>query len=99
MSLEDLDVEHLAPFRQAIANILFSPHVELTYAQIIDGMPLSSVYTGDHWYHEGYPVLEHKTLCPGIIEKTRAFRSGFDILSLEFDTKVSNPPSLSHLLG
>lgn len=90
MSLQDLDIQHIGPLRQAITNILHSPHGELTYAQIIDGMPISSVYTDDHWYYKDYLVLEHKTLCPGVMERTQAFCLNFNFLSIKLDAKVSN---------
>ncbi|KAK7702580.1 hypothetical protein SLS64_009543 [Diaporthe eres] len=40
--LEHLDAEHFQPFRQALSNMLSTPVAESTYAQIIDGMPLSA---------------------------------------------------------
>lgn len=89
MSLASLDGEHLASFKQAMANLLSTPAVEFTYAQIVDGMPTSNTYMRDHWFYEGLPVLDHQELCPGTMDKTRAFRSQFDTLSLKFEPKVS----------
>lgn len=89
MSLASLDDQHLAPLRQALANLLSTPTAEFTYAQIVDGMPTSDTYMTDHYFYEGFPVLTHEELCPGIVEKTRAFRSRFDVLSLQFEPKVS----------
>lgn len=91
MSLENLDAEHLAPLQQALANILSTSVAEFTYAQIIDGMPTADVYASDHRYCEDYPVMSHEKLCDGIMEKTRAFRSDFDTLSLKFEPQVMIP--------
>lgn len=88
MSLEHLDSEHLEPPKRALNNLLSTTIVEQTYAQIVDGMPIASVYAEDHWFREGNPVMQHEELCPGVLEKTRSFRSQFDVLSLEFPSKV-----------
>lgn len=88
MSLTSLDAEHQASFKHAMANLLSTPIAEFTYAQIVDGMPISNIYKEDHGFCEGFPVLNHEDLCPGIMNKTRAFRSQFDIDSIEFKPKV-----------
>lgn len=88
MSLTSLDAEHQASFKHAMANLLSTPIAEFTYAQIVDGMPISNIYKEDHRFCEGFPVLDHKDLCPGTMDKTRAFRSQFDIDSVEFEPKV-----------
>lgn len=88
MSLADLDGEHLASLKQAMTNILSTPLAEFAYAQIIDGMPTRDAYVADHYFHEGVPALNHQELCSGTMQKTRAFRSQFDILSLNFEPKV-----------
>lgn len=88
MSLASLDGEHLASFKQALTNLLYTPTAELTYAQIVDGMPTSHTYMTDHWFYDGFPVFDHEELCPGTMDKTRAFRSQFDVLSLKFEPKV-----------
>lgn len=52
-------------------------------------MPVSSVYAENHWFREDFPVMQHHELCPGTLEKTRAFRSDFDYSSLSIDPQVS----------
>lgn len=94
MSLNSLDEEHLASFKQALANLLSTPTAEFTYAQIVDGMPTSHNYMIDHDFYDGFPVLSHEELCPGTMDKTRAFRLQFDVLSLKFEPKVS--PNCQH---
>ncbi|KAH8782652.1 hypothetical protein F5883DRAFT_130470 [Diaporthe sp. PMI_573] len=88
MSLQDLDAGHLTPLRLALANMLSTPVAEFTYAQIVDGMPVSSVYAEDHWFQEDFPVMQHDELCPGALEKTRALRADFDVLSLSLDPQA-----------
>ncbi|KAG8158740.1 hypothetical protein KVR01_011183 [Diaporthe batatas] len=88
MSLADLDGEYLASLKQAMTNLLSTPLAEFAYAQIIDGMPTRDSYFGPRHCHKGAPVLNHLELCPGIMEKTRAFRSQFDVLSLNFEPKT-----------
>ena len=91
-SLVDLDVGHLEPFRRALFNVLSAPVAEFTFAQIVDGQPASKVYADNHYFREGLPVMQHKDLCPGSIEKTRAFRSGFDILASKFEPNADFLP-------
>lgn len=88
MSLAGLDAEHLASLDRALANLLSTSNAEFTYAQIVDGMPTREIYVTDHWFYEEFPVLDHEELCPGAMDKTRAFRSQFNIGSLKFEPKV-----------
>lgn len=90
-SPEHLDIEHLQPLRRALINFLSVPISEFTYAQIIDGQPTSDVYAADHFFSDDLTVSDHEELCPGSIEKTRAFRSDFNVLDLVFEPKVSTP--------
>ncbi|KAG8167953.1 hypothetical protein KVR01_003642 [Diaporthe batatas] len=71
-----------------MANLLSTPISELTHAQIVDGMPISKIYEEDHGFCEEFPVLDHKDLCPGTMDKIRAFRSQFEINSVEFEPKL-----------
>lgn len=88
MSLASLDEEHLDAFKRAMTNLLSTPLAEFTYAQIIDGMPTRDTYAREHSHLDGVPAMDHHEICPGIMEKTRAFRSEFDIFSLKFEPKV-----------
>lgn len=98
MSLQDLDSEHGTPLRLALNNLLSTPVAEFTYAQIVDGMPVSDVYAEDHWFLEDWPVMQHEELCPGALEKTRAFRSEFDYLSLRLEAKVGENAFCARLM-
>lgn len=97
ISLEHLDAEHLQPFRQALSNALSTPVAESTYAQIIDGMPLSAVYEHNHWYLKNFPVESHDVLCAGSLEKAISFRSNFDFSLLQFEAKASLARPSAHL--
>lgn len=77
------------PAEAGLNNLLSTPVAGFTYAQIVDGMPVSSVYAEDHWFREDFPVMQHHKLRPGTLEKTRAFRSDFNYSSLRVDSKVS----------
>ncbi|KAG8159655.1 hypothetical protein KVR01_010292 [Diaporthe batatas] len=88
--LEHLDAEHLQPFRQALSNILSTPTAESTYAQILDGMPLSLTYRKNHWYWKNFPVSTHNDLCAGALEKAIAARSNFGFALLRFESKASS---------
>ncbi|KAK2611821.1 hypothetical protein N8I77_005144 [Diaporthe amygdali] len=87
-SPEHLDFYHLQSLRRALSNILSAPVAEFTFAQIIDGQPTRRVYANDHFFRDGLPVMDHEDLCPGSIERTRAFRSDFDILDLKFEPNI-----------
>jgi len=87
-SLEFLDGDHLYPLHRALTNCLATLVAEHTYAQILDGQPTCSVYAGDHHFEEDWPVMQHKEICPGFLEKAKAFRSDFSIMSLKFNVKA-----------
>lgn len=93
-----LDKDHQKAFAAALSNILRTKVAETTLAQIADGLPLEHVafslrghrYTGDD------PVATHTELCPGALEKTRAFREGFDPALMMVRTDVCHLIQLSH---
>ena len=59
-----------------MANILATDLAELTFAQLIDGLPLWDVpidqSKSTHSPEE--PVFNHRKLCGGVMEKMRALR-------------------------
>lgn len=71
-----------------MTNILSTPLTKFTYTQIIDKMPTRDAYVANHYFHKEVPTLNHQELYSGTIKKTRAFRSQFNILSLNFEPKV-----------
>lgn len=87
---QTLDDAHQVAFNRAITNVLATDLAELTFAQLVDGLPLLEV-AGDqlkHRHTEGEPVFKHTELCPGAIEKTRALRRAFDPLTMEIRAQV-----------
>jgi len=92
LPVEDvLDEPHCAAFRLALANLLSTEIAEITFAQIIDGLPLARVAfsTRGHRDKRYDPVAQHTELCPGVLESTRAFRDAFDATKLALDADVS----------
>ena len=64
-----------------------------TFAQIVDGLPLSAV-EGDHYYGsialDMHPLHKvHTSLCEGAMDKATEFFQGRDFGHLEFETEVS----------
>lgn len=75
----------------AINNVISSPVAQETYAQIVDGLPLSKVasdgFAGCSCL--GHPLLtEHTELCPGVAEETEALVSQFDVNTLLMPSQV-----------
>ena len=88
--LDMLDDEHRQVFRRAFANVLKTKLAEFTYAQILDGLPTEETIleTCDLIYDHPVFELKHTSLCDGVLEKVREFRSHFDPSTLVFDESV-----------
>lgn len=90
-TVDDLGQQHRDVFTRALFNVLSTPAAETTFAQIVDGAPLSqSVQDVPGWiYPLDHPVrTQHLELCPGVLERTRHSRSTFDLKELKFDSQV-----------
>lgn len=87
-----LDENHLAAYSRAISNVLSTDLAELTFAQLVDGLPLYDVVSKlTHYELERQePAYNHRMLCPGVLEKTRAFRAAFEPEKLDIRADVSN---------
>jgi hypothetical protein len=96
LSFANLDGKHRGLLERAIMRILSTELAEITYAQIIDGLPTGDVaYEGYTPVCGGHPIDSvHDRLCPGMLEKTRQFRADFQPDVLMFNAKVSK----NHLL-
>ena len=63
-----------------------------TFAQIIDGLPISDVA----WDQDSakldrrHPINDHVALCSGALETAEEFRAGFDLTALRFNPTVCN---------
>jgi len=86
----------------AILRVLSTDNAQITFAQIIDGLPLGSVARdcSSGGPLQEHPVRDQNELCPGIMDKTQEFHRGFRPEILQFDSRVSSnqvfSPSLSH---
>ncbi|KAK7430951.1 hypothetical protein QQZ08_002480 [Neonectria magnoliae] len=90
-SIQDLQIQHRNIFTRAVSNILSSPIAEETYAQIIDGLPLSDVAldTYEGTVCSGHPLLDERIeLSDGVLDKARQLRSIFGATALRFDSKL-----------
>ncbi|KAG6018355.1 hypothetical protein E4U43_002754 [Claviceps pusilla] len=71
---------HFTVFKRALLNMLFTKLAEFTMAQLVDGLPTIDAYLESDGLINlrGHPIFDHKVLCPGALERTKAFRSEFD---------------------
>lgn len=86
-NLGDLDEEHRDTFIKALLRILHTETAEVTYSEILDGIPTSASYFDFYYQQEGHPAINHKKLCPGVDD--RQLRDQFDPLALHFSPSVS----------
>lgn len=91
LTVDDLGQQHRDVFTRALSNVLSTPAAETTFAQILDGAPLSqNVQNVPGWiYPLDHPIrTQHLELCPGVLDRTRHSRSAFDLKELKFDSRV-----------
>ncbi|KAG7290258.1 hypothetical protein NEMBOFW57_000257 [Staphylotrichum longicolle] len=92
LSITDLgDSEHFQLLVRAINRTLSTEVAEITYAQIIDGLPIADVaWDSRSQPHNGHPILDntHEELCPGMLDKARGFRREFRPEILSFDAQL-----------
>ncbi len=72
---------------RAVANVLAAPVAKLTYAQIIDGLPLADVardcaIVNGVLSHDHPLVKEHKELCAGVAAEAEELCSAIDVDNL-----------------
>lgn len=87
-----LDDRHQAVFQQAMTNVLATDLAKLTFAQLVDGLPLwdIAIDLSSQRHSSEEPVYKHKELCPGAMEKARAFHQKFNPLRLEIRSDALN---------
>ncbi|KAF4946780.1 hypothetical protein FGADI_10984 [Fusarium gaditjirri] len=77
---------------RAVRNLLNTDLALITYAQIIDGLPIADVawdrYSGS--YEPSHPINNHKTLCEGALEKAKGFRAQFTMADVMVDLERLN---------
>ena len=76
----------------AISNVLHTTLSLTTYAQIIDGLPISDVAWDQYSskLHRRHPISNHVAFCSGALEKAEEFRADFDLTTLRFNPTVRN---------
>jgi hypothetical protein len=83
---------------RAVANVISSPIAKQTYAQIVDGLPLSEVADDgfDGRSCIDHPLYaEHTQFCPGVVEEAETLCSRFDANALLMPSQVRNICRLS----
>lgn len=90
-AIGDLDGEHLKILLRAINRVLSTEIAEVSYTQIVDGLPLADVAreTISPYIPINHPIYGHKKLCPQVWEKVRQFRESFDPATLQIEAPVS----------
>ncbi|KAK4041494.1 hypothetical protein C8A01DRAFT_14737 [Parachaetomium inaequale] len=95
VAVEVLDLDHYHPLIRALSNVLSTDLAQVTYAQLIDGLPM----VGTAWDMRAYllfkehPLVTHDKLCEGAMERAQVFCGTFDPVMLQFDSLVcGNPP-------
>lgn len=92
--LDTLDTEHRETLGAALRSLLSTELAILTYAQIVDGLPLEEVVHdqrsagifGDH------PIDAHEELCPGALEKAHELCQSWNLDMLKFSPQVMPVP-------
>lgn len=84
-----LDEAHQSIFQRAVQNVLSTDITEVTFTQIIEGLPLRSTAlgAGDAIEFHKY-IINHETPDPDAVGKAKDFRRVFDPLSLEIQVDV-----------
>lgn len=91
-TIGSLGDEHRDAVVQAISNVLATEIAEVTYGEIVNGLPLEDtvhdVYGGNGYMGSDHPVFAHKELKDGVLDTVRSFRAAFDPHILEFDASL-----------
>jgi hypothetical protein len=97
LNIDALDEAHREILTRAISRVLSTDIALITFAQIIDGLPLDSVAndSSSGGPLPEHPVQDHTELCPGVLEKTHEFHRGFRPEILSFESRVSSIQVLS----
>ncbi|CAM1503617.1 Fc.00g012080.m01.CDS01 [Cosmosporella sp. VM-42] len=91
LPLNQVPQRHREVVVQAVSNVLATEAAESTFAQIVDGLPLSHVekdgYDGS-LSHQHPLHTQHTELCPGALETVQQLRQDFDGSNLSFYPKL-----------
>ena len=86
ITLSNISAEHLEAFETLLSSIFSTDLAQLTYSQIIDGLPVRDVWNA--YAHRRQDVEAHLEVCPESIEVWKAFRDSFQIQKLQFSSKA-----------
>jgi hypothetical protein len=88
-----LDLDHCHPLVRAIHNILSTNLADITFAQLIDGLPLVDTVWDmrGSLLIKGHPLIDHDHLCESAMEQVRIFRDTFNPTMLRLDSHVRHP--------
>lgn len=88
--VDELDSQHRDALTGAVRRLLDTDLAVETYGQIIDGLPLYHIARAlqGHMIYASHPLERHNTLCPGVVDTARQFRTELRMETLRFDTKV-----------
>ncbi|KAI1208356.1 uncharacterized protein F4807DRAFT_148957 [Annulohypoxylon truncatum] len=91
LSIETLDSQHSDLFVRALDRVISTDLAKLTYAQIVDGLPLIDTVNDNMagGLSNGHPLYDmHESLCDGVMERTEEIRATFDPKELKFDSRL-----------
>lgn len=90
--VETLDLDHYHPLVGAVRNVLSTQLAEITFAQLLDGLPLVNTVWGmrlrGSLLFREHPLIQHDRLCEGAMDNVRMFRDMFEPAILRFDSPV-----------
>ncbi|RNJ58394.1 hypothetical protein D7B24_004846 [Verticillium nonalfalfae] len=90
LNVERLDSQHRHAVSQALSNVLATDAALVTFAQIIDGLPICDIA----WDTRGtkltpqHPINSHNELCPEARAKAEEFRGDFKSEALVFKPEL-----------
>ncbi|KAF5622168.1 uncharacterized protein FTJAE_11029 [Fusarium tjaetaba] len=89
-SLDRIEGHHYHSLAVALRNVLNTDIALVTFAQIIDGLPTADVVWDRYsaTYEPSHPIVNHKTLCEGALERAKAFRSKFSMADVMVDLEL-----------
>ncbi|KAI1009026.1 hypothetical protein LB504_001885 [Fusarium proliferatum] len=92
VGLDRLEGHHYDSLSLALRNVLNTDIALMTFAQIIDGLPTADVVWDRYsaTYEPSHPIINHKTLCEGALEKAKGFRAQFSMTDVMVDLEKLN---------
>jgi hypothetical protein len=86
ITVSNLTGDHLSTFENVLSSILSTDLAQLTYSQIIDGLPVRDVWNA--YACRRSDIDEHVEPCSEAIEVWKAFRDSFQSHTLQFASRT-----------